>query len=368
MPEHTGARTWGGKGLTIGGRHHGPDELNILCLGKAEDRSLPPWERALYAFIRDWLGGTDHILQRSSGTTGKPKDLQLPKSAMEASARATCDFFDLRPGASAHLCLPVDYIAGKMMVVRAFVGELDLLAVEPSSRPGIPAEGVDFSAMVPLQVSNTLEAGEGLSRVRTLIVGGAEISPELEASLSEQRTAVWATYGMAETCSQIALRRVNGKSPEGHFTAMRDVRLLLDGRGCLAIETSWLPARVQTNDVVEMLDEVRFRWLGRYDNLINSGGLKIVPEEIEAVISRVTGRPCAVVGLPDDRLGSRAVAVFEAGEGLPGAEGLMALLETEVARPSIPREVLVVERFPRNASFKIDRRGLAELLRYRDSR
>jgi len=363
-----GFETRGGRSLRIAGKDHPLEELPALCAEKLAAAGLPEWEAALYRFILDWIDEEDTIAQRSSGTTGTPKDLLLSKSSMAASARNTCEFFSLRPGDTALLCLPVDYIAGKMMVARAFIGGLDLVAVDPSGSPAIPEGRTDFCAMVPLQVANTLSAGNALDRVRTLIIGGAEISPELEAAMKKRRGAVWATYGMAETCSMVALRRIDGPKAELAFTAMRGVSLSLDDRGCLAIDADYLANRVQTNDVVEMQGRASFRWLGRHDNLINSGGVKIAPEEIEALVARAVGKPCAIVGLPDTLLGTRAVAVFEEGPGVPDRESIAALLEGSVPKQAVPREVLVVERFPRNASFKVDRLKLAgELLTRRGS-
>ncbi|HUX38973.1 MAG TPA: AMP-binding protein [Rectinemataceae bacterium] len=351
-------------GFFLGGRHVPAGELEAFCRDSIAGGHLPPWEEAALRFILDWLGPEESIVQRSSGTTGRPKDLVLAKTAMAGSARNTCDFFGLKPGDSALLCLPVDYIAGKMMIARALVGGLDLLITEPSGRPPIPRRRVDFCAMVPLQVEASLAAGPELGRIGTLIIGGAEISPELEKALGSETVSAWATYGMAETCSQVALRRVNGDRPEKVYTAMRGVRLSLDERDCLAIEADWLGGKVQTNDVVEMLDDLRFRWLGRFDNLINSGGLKIVPEELEALITEKTGRACAVIGLPDTRLGTKVAVVFEDGATGSTSElaSLRGLLEGELPRQALPREILAVAELPRNASFKLDRKRLAALL------
>lgn len=349
-------------GLSIDGIFHSSESLPGFCHAGIASPESTEWERDLYRFLLAWMDEGATILQQSSGTTGKRKDIFLTKTSMRDSARNTLDFFGLKPGDSALLCLPLDYIAGKMMVVRAIVGGLDLILAEPSGHPPIPERHVDFCAMVPLQVANSLAAGTGLNRIGKLIIGGAEISPELEASLRDEPVEAWATYGMAETCSQVALRRVNGPHPQSDFTAMRGVRLELDERGCLAIDADWIGSRVQTNDIVRMRGPGVFQWLGRHDNLVNSGGLKIAPEELEALVAARLGRACAMVGLPDALLGQRLVAVFEGEAPIPTLEELAAALGSELHRKALPKEVIRVAMIPRNASFKMDRRALASEL------
>ena len=348
--------------LSIDGFFHPTESLPSFCEAGIDSPSSTEWERDLYRFLLDWMDEGATILQRSSGTTGMRKDILLTKASMLGSARNTLDFFGLRPGDSALLCLPLDYIAGKMMVVRALAGGLDLILTDPSGNPPIPDRRVDFCAMVPLQVANSLTAGAGLSRIGKLIIGGAEISAELEAALQVEPVEAWATYGMAETCSQVALRRVNGPQPESDFTAMKGVGLELDERGCLAIDAVWIGSRVQTNDIVRMTGPGVFRWLGRHDNLVNSGGVKIAPEELEALVAARLGRDCAMVGLPDALLGQRLVAVFEGDAQTPTMEELAEALGPELPRKALPKEIIRIATIPRNASFKMDRRALAALL------
>ena len=272
-------------------------ELLTYSKSKTVDEKTPSWEKAVYQFILNWFNDSETILQFSSGTTGKSKELHLSKQSMIRSAENTCTYFDLKRGQTAVLCLPVDYIAGKMMMIRCIVGGLNLQLIEPKGQPDLSGIGsVDFIAMVPLQVLNTLGQNENIPVIKKLIVGGAEIHADLEKKLSQLPIEAYATYGMAETCSHIAVRRINGMNAEPFYRALPGIKLDIDERNCLVIETQYLPGRIITNDMVELTGNNSFRWVGRYDNIINSGGIKIVPEELEAEIRAGTGLECAEIG------------------------------------------------------------------------
>jgi o-succinylbenzoate---CoA ligase len=343
-------------GLILSNRIHPVDGLADLCENMLTDPSIPAWEKKVYAFIEEWIDEKDHITQMSSGTTGTPKELKLPKQAMLNAARNTCRVFDLKFGQTALLCLPVEYIAGKMMIVRSLVGGLNLLLTEPTSMPDLAGYGkIDFCAMVPLQAYNSLNSIETLRRIQKLIIGGGEIRDELEVMLRDLPNEVYATYGMAETCSHVAIRRISGMDHERHYHAMPDVRFSIDSRSCLMIEANYLQDQISTNDVVDLLDHKSFRWIGRYDNLINSGGVKIVPEELEAVVSKTTGFDCAVIGMPDKKLGERVVLVIEKGGGEITEEELQLALQSELPKRLQPKEIIFVDDLPRNHAFKVDR-------------
>jgi O-succinylbenzoic acid--CoA ligase len=343
-------------GLIISNRIHPVDSLEDLCETMLTDKSIPSWEKNVYSFIKEWISETDYIMQVSSGTTGSPKDIKLSKLAMIKAASNTCQAFDLHFGQTALLCLPVEYIAGKMMIVRALVGGLNLILTEPSSMPDLAGCGkIDFCAMVPLQVYNSLNSIETLRRIHTLIIGGAEIRDELEVMLRDLPNEVYATYGMAETCSHIAIRRISGPDHERHYHALPHVKCSIDSRSCLIIEADYLNEKLITNDVVDLLDASTFRWIGRYDNLINSGGVKIVPEELEAVVSKTTGYDCAVIGVPDKKLGERVVLVIEKSGGEITIEELNQALTNELPKRLQPKEIILIDELPRNHSFKVDR-------------
>ncbi|MBN1952118.1 MAG: AMP-binding protein [Bacteroidales bacterium] len=348
-------------GLILNNRIIPVDDLQDFSETMISDGSVPEWQKKVFSFILDWVDDREYIEQLSSGTTGIPKQLQLSKQSMVESAEQTCKYFDITFGQTSLLCLPIEYIAGKMMVIRAFVGGMNLLIAEPSSMPDLTGFGqIDFCAMVPLQVYNSLNNVDTLRKIRKLIIGGGEIRDELEVMLRDMPNEVYASYGMAETCSHVAIRRISGMAHERFYRAIPGVMFSTDDRNCLKISASFLEADVVTNDVVDLIDRTSFRWIGRYDNLINSGGVKIVPEEIEALVSKTTGLDCAVIGLPDQKLGEKVILVLEkGGEDINHAE-LKTLLEEELPKHAQPKEIILLDELPRNHSFKVDRNKLKQ--------
>jgi o-succinylbenzoate---CoA ligase len=351
--------------LTIHDHTYSSQSLTELCNSRIKNDDTPSWEKEIYGFLLQWLDDSDTIIQYSSGTTGKSKMLRLEKLAMVRSAESTCRFFNLKPGQIAGLCLPMEYIAGKMMVVRSIVCDLNLYITEPRSRPDFQDTGmIDFCAMVPFQVTNTWTANNKIPPVRILIIGGAEISRELETLVKDIPVEVYATYGMAETCSHIALRRINGPQPETWYQALPDIMLESDNRGCLVIKAPYLPGPIITNDQVQLSGNGRFKWIGRFDNLINSGGIKVVPEEVESALSDKTGIEFALIGLPDPILGQRLVLVTEKNRETFSDDMIRAELARIIPARLMPKNIITIEKFPRNTSFKIDRLKLARLLFY----
>lgn len=240
----------------------------------------------------------------TSGSTGQPKTIQLEKIYMVASARKTLEFLELKPGHKALLCLPLDKIAGVMMWVRAEIYALDLKVVAASGRPleGVAGE-FDFVAMVPMQVEQSL--GE-LKRVKKLLIGGAPISNELEEKLNQLGVEAYHSYGMTETISHVALRRIG----EPYFKAMPGTSFSVNSFGQLVIHAPDIGVHnMVTKDVVELRNERTFRWLGRADNVINSGGIKLHPEELERRIQ--SAQPFFLAAIADRTLGEKLVMVVE---------------------------------------------------------
>src|SRR5512133_456834 len=353
-------------GLTLQGRYFNYKDLLAYSSDRIISSETDPWEKEIFRFIINWLSDSDHIVQYSSGTTGKPKQLKLSKKSMMQSAINTGSFFNLKKEDTVLLCMPTDYIAGKMMIVRSLVSGLNMLITEPKSVPDIHhASVIDFCAMVPLQVTNLLMCRKDLLPIKKLLIGGAEISKVLESLLQPLTTEAYASYGMAETCSHVAIRKLNGPGKRKEYAALQGISLSTDERDCLVITASYLPKPVVTNDVVELTGENEFLWKGRYDNLINSGGIKIVPEEVESIIMEHLQLECIAVGLPDKKLGNKLILVVE-NEKLP--EALPDFLErigNILPRHCKPKEIICIERFPRNDSMKIDRIKLLEMIQYR---
>ena len=293
------------------------------------------------------------MLVHTSGSTGKPKPMWAEKHRMEASARMTLDFLGLKAGDTALLCLPLDYIAGKMMVVRSLVGGLKLVSVEPSGHPlaelpfGDGAEQqIDFAAMVPLQVYNSLseeKERERLIAIRHLIIGGGAIDERLENTLRDFPNAVWSTYGMTETLSHIALRRLNGREASAWYTPMAGVSVSVDDENCLIIDAPLLHGGVlQTNDIAEMSADGRFRILGRRDNVVCSGGLKIQIEEVERLLAPHLHDAFLITKRKDERLGEAMILLTESRE----LDTVKNICLQELPRHWQPRSFQSVDKIP----------------------
>ena len=328
----------------INGYHLTADELRRVGYDYIKEGDVN--DRAIGEFLLDWFDDKDYIEMRTSGTTGLPKVVKLQKQAMIQSALATGDFFELEPRDKALLCLPVKFIAGKMMLVRSFILGLDLDVVEPSTHPlALNTTKDDFVAMVPLQVQNSIEA---LQNVKKLIVGGAKMDSSLEEKVLPLKTEVYETYGMTETITHIAARRVG----ENVFTVLPNVKIVQDDRGCLVITIDTISEEpIVTNDLVEIIREDQFIFLGRIDNVVNSGGVKLIPEQIEAkLIDKINSR-FFVTGIPDTVLGEKLILVIE-GEKQDFATDFFDVLD----KYEKPKEIVFVPKFKENENGKLLRK------------
>lgn len=305
---------------------------------------------------------------------------------MQASAHLTGQTLGLQAGDAALVCLNVHYVAGTMMLVRGLELGLPMTIIEPTGNPLIsfdPAEvQFDFTAFVPLQLQAILEETPDrisiLDNMKAILVGGAATSPVLEKALQIITAPVYATYGMTETVSHIALRRLNSLQKSDVFTALRGVTLGTDERGCLHITSAATNfERIQTNDVVDLLDQTQFRLLGRADRVINSGGVKIQPERVEQVIQTTLtqyqqpelGLPrLFVAGLPDERLGQRVVLVVEQGmeHGAWGEslwDRVREAVREQVGVYAVPKDFIWVSPFAETATGKIDQKATIARIR-----
>jgi o-succinylbenzoate---CoA ligase len=356
-----------GGAMLLDGRVFTRSELLDYSLKQQKDPGVPTWRKEVYSFIALFLdpdGGA--IIQKSSGSTGDPKSFTLSKEAMLRSAQRTLRFFDFKKGERALLSLPVQYIAGKMMVVRALSGGLDLLLTEPSSRPLKHLKGtIDFASMVPLQVEETLQQGDPLERISKLIIGGGELFPATREKLSSMMLPeVYETFGMTETYTHFAMKRINGPDPQSFFKLLDGVRIGLDPRGCLEVDVPGITSgTLVTSDLVEINQRGDgFSWLGRFDNLINTGGVKIIPELLEEQISECIGHDCLVLPEPDRKLGQRLALVVEFEGDDPPVDDWLDQLRERVSNYELPRRVVAIQSLPRNASMKPDRTSARTLL------
>lgn len=309
-------------------------------------------------FLEEWHSDSPTVVARTSGSTGTPKEIRLLKSDMEASARATNSFFGIGPDSVLGLPLSVGYIAGKMMVVRSIVAGCRLRQFPVSNKLGVDSP-VDLLSVVPSQVPSLLADRASAVNVANLLVGGAPLSPELERQIAVSGIQAYIGYGMTETCSHVALRRIG--STEVAYRAMPGIRFSTDGRGCLVIYSDRFSWRtLTTNDVVDLTGPESFVWRGRADNVINSGGIKLHPEEIERRIGPFIGRPFYVVGHPSAKWGECVALVFEGSEAESGriADELAAI---DLPRGWRPAVIAAVPALPRTATGKLRRLSLTDL-------
>lgn len=299
-------------------------------------------------FVSDWQSDSPTLLVHTSGSTGKPKPMLVEKRRMEASARITCGFLGLRAGDTALLCMPLDFIAGKMVVVRSLVWGLRLVAVEPSGHPlkGL-TESPTFAAMVPMQVYNSLKVEEErrlLRGITHLIIGGGAVNSDMAEELRGFPNAVWSTYGMTETLSHIALRRLSGAEASEWYEPFDGVGVTTNADGCLVIDAPAVCAQpLVTNDIAEIAaDGRRFRIRGRRDNVVCSGGLKLQIEEMEARLQPHLNVPYMISKCPDDKFGEAVVLLAVTDD----MESVREVCRKHMPRYEQPRYFLAVIELP----------------------
>ena len=299
-------------------------------------------------FVSDWQSDSPTLLVHTSGSTGKPKPMLVEKRRMEASARITCGFLGLRAGDTALLCMPLDFIAGKMVVVRSLVWGLRLMAVEPSGHPlkGL-TESPTFAAMVPMQVYNSLKVEEErrlLRDIKHLIIGGGAINRDMAEALRGFPNAVGSTYGMTETLSHIALRRLSGAEASEWYEPFDGVGVTTNANGCLVIDAPAVCAQpLVTNDIAEIApDGRRFRIRGRRDNVVCSGGLKLQIEEMEARLQPHLNVPYMISKRPDDKFGEAVVLLAVTDD----MESVCEVCRKHMPRYEQPRYFLAVSELP----------------------
>lgn len=322
--------------------------------------------RDLYDFLKDWFNESPTIKVYTSGSTGIPKELVVRKEQMIQSARLTCEYLGLREGDTVLLCMPLKYIAGKMVVVRALVAGLDLILRTPSGHPlADVTTPICFAALIPLQVYDSLQVPEErnrLSAIGTLIIGGGSIAPSLEKEIHKLPNAVYSTYGMTETLSHIALRRLNGPDMSPYYHPLPSVKLSLSGDGTLVIDAPLVSdERLVTNDMARILPDGSFTILGRKDNIVNSGGIKIQIEEVEEALRPHLDTTFAITSVPDPKFGEILVLLL----ANPVSTQDSPIREAIDNLPPYhrPKQILEVDTIPQTGSGKIDRAACRALAR-----
>lgn len=343
--------------LLLEGKEYAPEDISRLVAEGAGNCPPALWD--LYLFLNEWFDASPVITVHTSGSTGVPKGLVVRKDRMMQSARLTCEFLNLQAGDTALLCMNLRYIGAMMMVVRSLVAGLNLV-VRPAS--GHPLSDVEvplkFTAMVPLQVYNTLRVPAERKRLEhtdILIIGGGAVDDSLEAELKTIPIAAYSTYGMTETLSHIALRRLNGEAASKCYYPFPSVELSLSAENTLIVKAPLICDDVlQTNDIACLCSDGGFTIAGRKDNVINSGGIKIQAEEMENRLQPFIPVPFAVTAVPDPRLGQALTLLIAGKPDIKELENkLQAVLETYYR----PKHIFITELIPQTENGKIDRTG-----------
>ncbi len=317
-----------------------------------------------YSFLSDLFDDKDYIIAKTSGSTGQPKPIRIPKKHLINSAEKTIKFFDLQPGTKVLLNLSSDFIAGKMMWVRALIGGWNLEVVLPENRyinNILQQKSFDFGAMVPLQMSANLN---NIHKISKLIVGGGVVSKALQKKIIDLPNQIFATYGMTETITHIAVKPLNSTAEQnfysddslkGFYQCLEGISISVDERDCLMITAKDIAENtIVTNDIVQIKDEKHFKWLGRYDNIINSGGIKLIPEEIEKKLASYIPVNFFIAGFPDEKLGQKLVLIVE-------AKQLRSIdFEQILSKYEIPKQIIFIDNMFLTSSGKINRNKVLE--------
>jgi O-succinylbenzoic acid--CoA ligase len=336
------------------GLHFSHDELKEVAYSLIKEGE--PYEKITGDFLIDWLNNKDHLYVKTSGSTGQPKTVKLMKQAMVNSAIATGDFFGLQPGDKAIDCLPSHFIAGKMMLVRAMILGLEIDCVEPVAQPVFDYEKeYDFCAMIPLQLKNTLDY---TYNIKTIIVGGSKVTKPLLKRIAQCPNRFFETYGMTETITHVAVRQIPSRDHKGNvlFQALPNVRFSTDDRNCLVIHAPNLVEEdLITNDIVELKDSNNFKWKGRFDNVVNSAGLKLFPEEIEDKLQVLINNRYIVTGIEDAELGEKLVLLVENTklDTVSLMEDIKKL--STLNKHEVPKSIILLEQFVETVNGKIQR-------------
>ncbi|MBV5311826.1 MAG: AMP-binding protein [Prolixibacteraceae bacterium] len=350
--------------IILNGKQINSAEIQAFVAERLGNTMIAEWERELYVFLNEWFSDSDFVRTQTSGSTGEPKPIELPKSVMIRSAERTIEYFGLQSGSQLLLSLSCRYIAGKMMVVRAIVGQMNLVAIDPSTDfEFLQNESFDFGAMVTNQVFKLMEQPSGkkrLQNIRNLLVGGSAISTALETQISELSSRIVSTYGMTETASHIAIRELSGDRKSDYYQCLPGIAVSLTENDCLQIHLPEFGEPLQTNDLAELQSPAYFRILGRVDSVIISGGIKYSPEVMEKKLEGIIAQRFVISSLPDEKLGEKLVLVIE---GKPFATADIQEKITQLFSPfEQPRCILFLDKLPETTSGKLRRVEIRNML------
>jgi O-succinylbenzoic acid--CoA ligase len=353
--------------LKLNGSTYSREELALLVEGMLQLKKISEYEKSFLQFIKEWISPDKTIKVKTSGSTGTPKVIEVQKKHMLESAKMTCNYFHITKRTNMLLCLSAEFIAGKMMLVRAFYSGANLITVKPDNNPLKELKDrIDFAAMVPLQVENILASPKTkkvFKNIDNVIIGGASVPEKLERKLSKCPNNVCSSFAMTETLSHFALRRLSGKGKNDFFEFLTGITIEKDKRDCMIIKAPLLNDEpIVTNDIIEIIDAKHFHWLGRYDNVINSGGVKVYPEELEKkVAGKIKQNRFFLASLPDKKLGEKVVIVIE-GISKRDVSKIKKDVEQVLGKYEKPREYFTSKKFEETPTGKVKRKETLKML------
>lgn len=335
------------------------NNLVTLCQDEIKT-STEQWQLDIYVFIQEWLDDNKQVKAKTSGSTGTPKNILLEKAKMIESAKMTGEFFKFQKEDNALLCLSPQFIAGKMMIVRAIVWQMNLICVKPDGHPlNELNSNIDFAAMIPLQVSNSIHNKNQLGKIKTILIGGGVVDKNLENKLGDINCNFFSSFGMTETLSHIAIKTLNGSNKSNIYKALNGITFTLDDRDCLKIKAhKLLRKEIITNDIVNLYSSTEFEWLGRFDHVINSGGIKLFPEQIEEKLSLYINQAFFLMGIPDEYLGEKMILLVESNDhSEEQKKKILAEIKPYLENFQSPRDIFTISKFKRTSTGKTQRKA-----------
>lgn len=343
----------------LNGRHY---QINELLRHKLEKKLLSSFEFNTLLHIKNWLSGKDTFTFQTSGSTGEPKKLSFSREQIQKSAQRTIETFKLEKGQTVLCCLNTEFIAGFMMIIRAIVGDLELIIQKPTADPLvlIGDTNIDFVAMTPNQLDGSLPNNSGkLFQVRKILVGGAGLHPMLEGAIKDINAQVYHGYAMTETLTHVAIRNIS--KGQQHYRAVSGVTFGQNAKGCLVVQDDWLGIRrLVTNDIVQLINKKTFTWIGRKDNVVSSGGIKIQLETLEKSIAEIFSElqidtSFCLAAIPDKSLSHRLILLVEEAGREVNPVQILNELKTRLPKYHDPKEVFLVRELLRTKTGKINR-------------
>ncbi len=326
------------------------------------EMSLASWEKPVYHRLQSFFDlSIDQFSFQTSGSTGKAKTISIHRKQIVASAQASLAFFKLTPGQRVLLCLSTESIGGCMLLYRAILGKLEVIVKEPSRSVHCETP-VDFTSLVPLQFHTLRENNpEHFKQLGTILLGGSSIDQDTESFIQTLDNKVYQSFGMTETVSHIALRKVGYESA---YTCLPNVSVAKGDQDELLIHAPFITGQevLKTQDVASLINDKQFIWKGRLDFIINSGGVKICPEEVEARCAQHIAEPHIVSSLPDKALGSVVVLCIELSDERSLDRIQQVLDAIDFPKYHRPRKVLRIPEIPRLDNDKINRLAVKEFL------